>query len=1338
MADDITLPETLPESLEYTEDVQTIPEVTDFDNEILLLYKWGKALQTPIRYIIYRRATPEDRDYPITHFGGQDLIFESLINIMYRLLESLTLRESFEILLDLAPNVTMDDMIMLYVTLELSQENTYPEIFQTLQKFFTDEDIIEATQPKIRQLPKVQRFTNVDDLKIRHQYWIEEFNRMYNHDIQLLEEKLAIIDQLIKLDPLPVSDLQIDKIHLEFQPTINENPVTLDDGIDIFNSCLVSSDIPYIQYNSSTNDNRYYKIFHNSESDPISKVSELIGSGIIPSRVKTQLSDTIYATISTKDIDNPSVKNSGKATSKSSYSQLIYDLTKNKLTFEAPIIWTSGEQVQNETAIIKRVEKSFPTISLNKPKETKISGSFNVYNIDITEYILIDMILNYPLMNTYLYIEESQKSVAEKDRVFIHYKALTTSGVDEEGGSTAAAVSINIKQMNVESGMEMEGTPYLRVQIMKASSAETARQFVEIFRRLLQFYKENRQDVENYYKYFIPEPDKPEIVKFIITPKARPGAPAVLKTGNNASNIQALQAYAPDVIIEGQYAKDCQSSSQPIGINKDEISQWTQDTFITNDGTVMHRQILEYPPGEPIYYFVCPNDKYPYPGVKVNTSPKNRDKYPYIPCCYATDHMDPKKNSAYNVYYRGSKKKVASTKHNPLIIKKTLVPGRLGQLPITIRDLLTNYRLEDTDDHEIIRFGIPQNPNSLIHAILTAINYQPYLDLSDEHRDSYVLYIRSVILGLILSQNDKTERSPTITLMKQELYDLTEEEITKRLSDPNIYFDPSYYYRVLEELFNINIYVFSPFDDLDENNGKISLPRAKIFHARPPRPERFTVLIYEHNYGTNPQCELIVDHDKSSNTFVKIFGPEMTSVVHNALLDTYTNITWRISPYDDIVNGINLYSRINFPKLVQDALDDAVLSHQVIDEYGKMRALIVSLGQNQMMTLVVPPSQPINLPNLETEIPKISGDIVLKLVGSQPIAVTRSDQNLIDGIWYQVMDLEFGVYIPIVPSQIRSLSELPTGIRNPLSDRQSKYRQENITNDDVVNRIRRLEKTLNIFLQLMKWTYLISQQTPEQFYMNYFALDGRKITDSSTYYDFSQLPRKLPQVNSIDEAITFLSEKVPTLVQNGRIVLYNETLAGKVYQRLVEFEKYQRPSLKSIPINIEKYFWDEKDFKKEPYTLIFTNERDLQLWLASVARNGLNLRNRLEPSLALHEEPYLYQSPDGKIYLIQNVTSGEFLPAINIANTWYQQRINLGPYAEPYDNQDDIPVHAIYGISPDGVATVREDKTNKNAVYLQILMYGEIFDINSLKFGFRIIDVQQEKLVRYAAMLPLI
>jgi hypothetical protein len=116
---------------------------------------------------------------------------------------------------------------------------------------------------------------------------------------------------------------------------------------------------------------------------------------------------------------------------------------------------------------------------------------------------------------------------------------------------------------------------------------------------------------------------------------------------------------------------------------------------------------------------------------------------------------------------------------------------------------------------------------------------------------------------------------------------------------------------------------------------------------------------------------------------------------------------------------------------------------------------------------------------------------------------------------------------------------------------------------------------------------------------------------------------------------------------------------------------------------------------------------------------ALNFNYKLSIADGTKIEPYIYMSSiDSKIYLVQNVLEGDRFRALNVANSWYNSKVNPGYQSELLDVSDGVPPYVVYGINASADSYTLEN----NAVaspdnYLEVLRYGAA--------------------EQYAAMLPL-
>jgi len=1345
----------------FVPEEEEVPKREPYDNDVTLLYKWADFYKIPTKYIIVTE-TEEELNY-IAIPGIIDELLE----------EGKSLWEIYSTI----PNINRQDVIMFAYEIEQERGSLDQEkMLETINEFLSEVSGQEGG---------LSRFRDWSEFVTNYEVWKREFDESLEHEKIILEDLKRVLEVLERLSPLPVSPITFDEITIEVTPQIlsedkEQRPVEPPDGIEIFNRARLSKYVPYLQYSSSTQD--YYKLYRGE-----TLYQTLHYENILPSSLKTPERNMMLMTVWTG-------KGDISAALKESFLSGTYTLSNNILTIKTPLT-----PEQNETYVLDRLKEAFPTLTLDRGKEVNVHGTFYIYGIEISEISLLDIILTDPLFYTYLYIDESNLSYANKVRLYIHYRpvvALYDEVVPQSAGGyrqktsvselLSSTVNVKLKQLYSEKGgtyreydpqspggyreVVLEpGTAYLQVRIIRATSRRIVRNFVEIFRRLLSFYRERKRAIDDEYRAVIPEIDTiaprsrlDTVPREIVSPTSpSPRSPRIVPSspggiepsenliietrvtvpgpgrGRPTESLAELQALAPQLFVSG-YARKVQPKYQVSAIPESQVIQgedglyYWKDAYFIKGGVRYPRQVLKFPPyydNQPdvkppeTWYFVCLNDEAPYPGVtenKIEPSKKgidNRQLFPYIPKCFAKDQMNPTANTHYNQYYRGIPRRKAggAQSERGLITDKVLEPNETGIPPKTISDLLKTY----TEQSGIFyRFGVPRSKNSFIHCVLTALDIKEYFDLPPENREDFVLKIRQHILATIHPE-----------LLRQELYDFRREDIIRNLADPNIFFDPKLYYRALEEIFDVNIFVFVPPSSVEKSVEQLEMPRAKLFSARPYREERDTILIYKHTGAFSeplpyPQCELLIEELPDRSIF-KRFGPQMTEIVYEALQKMNPVYSWTLHrdvvsdpegnlvETDFVVPRLNLFSAVDYFGLTQRSA-----KAQFIDEYGKLRALLVPTPSGDI-PIIVHPSQPENLPILDRIDPVPISYVLALFPNQEPVARSTNEKGQTTGLWYSVLDIPFGIYVPVIPTS--EYGELNLGPPNPIMT----------SGTPAVARLRRLRRTLSLILQLLEWIYVLAQPiTPQEFARQYFTL-GPPTDDTATYYDFRSISHKLPKVSTAREAISALESQVPTLFQKGKIVLYSKKFASKLEQHLLSFDRLYRP----LPIppskpgendwprrtHLDGLFEDESDFLSDPHVLLFIGERNFQNWIQSLSRAiQLHIRTKLDLADGLLEEPYLYISPDKKIYLIQNVYRGEFLRAMEVASQWTLNRINPGSNAPPF--RGDLLVHVVYGISKAETPIVIEDQSYGNPEYLQILTYGQ----------------PNEPSVRYGAMLPLL
>jgi hypothetical protein len=652
----------------------------------------------------------------------------------------------------------------------------------------------------------------------------------------------------------------------------------------------------------------------------------------------------------------------------------------------------------------------------------------------------------------------------------------------------------------------------------------------------------------------------------------------------------------------------------------------------------------------------------------------------------------------------------SSKGHN--IIKtpgKSLSSGTRGYISKTLENILNNYYDDKIrDGFKFYRYGTTNYTiNSLLHCVCFAIDDPNYMDIDDEAgKEEYIKLLKLYILNNI-----------NIEVMRQELFDYNDSEIKELFLDDTKFFDPALIYRAVEETFNINLYVFT-FDE----NKTLELPRYKIFHSRPAREYRPTVLIMkilarESNIIEIPKCELIVDFNEEKYEIVKIFGESITNICHGLILQNYSNIV-TISKSEDENNYLarnNIYYHLDNIKIFHSSIQS-----QFIDNNGKMKAVNIHTRYG-LMTVAIQPSQPENLP-ISTNIIRSSIDDVIEIFGI-PSGITVNSKDYIDGLWYKILDITYGEYIPIEPVLNHPAVSKLIVTNNPLG----------FVTINTTSRLRKLKRTLNIVIELIKWCYILQisnkQTTPYAFQQEYFEVRERNV-DSVDYYDLSKIERKLPDMlgRSVDDAINYMSKLVPTLFASGKIIMYSNDFSKKIKDMLITYDMMVNvPKIKiKIHETINNFYESIDDYIMAANTKLFLSRYDLDTWLLSLrsSQNDIQKLNvNVDVSKSLVLEPYIFQTKEKHIYIIQNTPDYNSNKALIIGKLWDKEKINYGldvmvkPVSYP---------HYVYGISSNSELYVIADNTNNDPNYLEVLYYGQHFEYNNGTNA------------KYAAMLKLI
>ena len=809
--------------------------------------------------------------------------------------------------------------------------------------------------------------------------------------------------------------------------------------------------------------------------------------------------------------------------------------------------------------------------------------------------------------------------------------------------------------------------------------------------------------------------------------------------------------------------------NKPRILYPDEVEIWSQAGW----------DVLGLPLENPKHFFTALIASHRYMGVKTAHG------YP--------DNIIPKSYMAYDKSRKKSQETQQVDQQNivrrrgvntKFKTRKILTSESRGFLPLIIQNILM---IQSDNQYGIFeRQGVPGNSfsskNSAIHCLMTALLKHPET-LADRvpilHSDHQSLMNhRGEIMQLLTQYNVVNEYVreqivanirknifPQIVnpgLLRQELFDHTEQEIMDLLTDNDIFFDPALFYRALEEVFNVNVCVFSypSREAANEEKSTVDIPRHRGFHVAYVNEDRRTVFIIknsgaEADNADHAQCELII-HNDSHDRYTKVFTgglTELSSILKRKTNSTYTWSYTNINSNPQIVTRLDMYNIILTDSMFSSA------SFQYIDIYGKLRALVV--GNNEI-TVVLPPSAPVNLPTIHKLILTDWAKVIENF--KEPIAVSiniSNDQKYVTGMWYPYLDLTYGIYVPINHILYNSLDKsYPIGITNPLPEHSINQSQ----------RIGQMLRLSSITQQLFQWIFRIFRQMYRTYGLDRHEvrdhpdivdifMDRLTVTvsdknelqsiigddnlDPLNIYHFQITNHYLPTTLNITKAWDYLktlNSKIiierngPDNNKMGAFLIYPPELREKIRYSLLTF--HRDTALNPMPAKpmIRDLYQNADDFKQSNRTNIFMSNEELSTWFYDLARIRADPHLVIDKITYIHmmaQEPFIFANGIQK-YIFQNVYQGNYYRAKNVARVWYQKKTNLGYDAPEADNQ--LPF-MLFTISPGSTIIAIDDFTQGASNFLHILEY----DPDNVSIKQNIVDNRQvkERHRSYAALLPL-
>lgn len=955
-------------------------------------------------------------------------------------------------------------------------------------------------------------------------------------------------------------------------------------------------------------------------------------------------------------------------------------------------------------------------------KQSSFNGVFYISKQSFNKKIFADMILNNNIFKSFLIIDESTKISKKRTELIVKF-------IDKSGKTLTANINSKLREKNTmfshDIGLFPIGEEYVSINILKTNDNEMVKYFMDVIPKLFKIYNNDYTNVSQFYIKYIPE--------------------FLQETESNFEKIEnkkylKFQDIAPPIVFHsGKNSISTYCNNHPRIISQDEAKKLN---LSEEDGELMSFPKYKEFDMEPIL-LSCDHNKrqHKFPGLKPNPNP-SKDTLAYVPCCFQKNQKT-KTNSNFNKYENKIFEIQEKTGENFITTRKYLALNQLGSLPDSIRTILSSKDniLENIKDKQKLdskmvsvynRLGVVRSESSFLECILESLEIDNFNKITDSNTRLDILkdYRKNLL-------NPKKFNNINPNILKQELYSLKNDQIIDYIQNDKNYLDPKLFHKLLETLFDCNIFIFSSSSYNTEPS--LVLPNfSKVYLNFKNRrlSKRPYIFIYEHMGSRSdnlqyPQCELIVKYMPQKLTLVSFLPSSQES---KNILSVFNKLSYFESPQNKLLkHSFSL-------NLTNDILGNIDFISQKIDSHGKCRIINIHfLHEDQLISLITSPIPPLSIDN-DTSLTINCCDIntAEKLIEKLGMKVISQNLNT-DGIMRYVEEIlcyfqNILVSIPIKKTlydrdSVPVLKNVPIKINSP-SSIFSYITKLDSKNSSMLENFTRNKKNARYITEYLIWlfsNYVNEKIIPES-------------RDQFSKYDINNTLIK----NFITDKISIIEDfnygnieknfikNNKSLMKNGKLILKSEeTLKRLIYVLRLEITRNIDKIFNYHSFsNLENYYSDVSDLDKHNniQTLLFTEKAILKLILHQNSKNYSNntyYSSKIIPDALI--EPYYFKNDlvsKTQVFLAQHTTSLQH--AITISENWLNNNKNIGPdiSSHKYNNKVYSSSGILYSyVNKDNMTKyLIPSENNTNITKIKIVGY-------KLKIG-------NQTLNRFVALLP--
>lgn len=884
---------------------------TVVDTDYMILLRAGQQLNVPIKYLIVKNPSKDQLLSHTIRDGPIEDVFTSITEYY----------DDPEHLVEIG--VDIDDIIYVIASLGVNSKivNQINSI-ETRNKTWDQQELLNFMRTKKAEI----------DRKIK-----EEGKKLEYYD--------SLTSQLLQSRVCPYTPLIITGKQKYYQYVLGSDV----DVTEFFSRVKLSSEIVYVQYNNA--DLNLIKIDPQSNYEHVEVTTGDKHLYVIvlfnDKKILIDL-DTVTLIAAAKLID-PIVECDLKV---KEVLELIFG--------EEGILDTTAETNVSGESLLFLTNTDLDLINTDE------IVPYNNTQIQVHDYLLKYLLTSHPEISEFIHFSERTKLLESKKKIPIYLRAPVTENTDQTRNNRPSVIAnlvtdklvtdldLNLSNVAPHIGRFTRDTYFVQIKIDRADNEALAQLYLRILSyvfgqyvdRFDEYYAEMYETFSEFLNNMTEELD--ETLKrphsLISSDKkdhieSFPGTvigygPNDLTPGQMKNRGKFLFETFPDIFPEGYSRETAQLESKPLIIPESKIDEWSD------------RQALHFPQENPLFHFVCPDEEYRYPGVRVNKLKSNRDNYPFLPRCFKKDQMHPGTNT-YE-YYKGKGKEIDKERRQ---VTATKIARYLQEAKI-------DPKVDELLGGNTLRMGVRKSPKSVLHCLLLATDNN-YIRLNEQQQNDLVNVWASKMKEYAI-------------VCRQEYFDMTESEIKLTLDSLDVV-DTKTVFRALEELFDLNIYVIIGGYSDKNLNISFEVPRFKEYHLRVPNPNRDTILLYKHEVSDNndldwPQYEIV--------RFNRNYVNDKLNLIHDLFTQTIQFTTIESEPVKAV------------------SVKDIVITKQHINPEGRVD-YIIGEYEDREITIIGLLHPPFNVPETDT--------IIYSIGGSGPgdfVANAIDDSGMCIGKWY--------------------------------------------------------------------------------------------------------------------------------------------------------------------------------------------------------------------------------------------------------------------------------------------------------------------------------------------------